>query len=145
MKRLSSSSVTVLLPAPPVPVIADHRDAGAGGRPLARAAASRSAVVEHAVLERREHRARSSRSSAPGRDRGRGRSATRRACDGRALDEVVDHPGQPERHAVVGVVDPLDAVRLQLLDLLRRDRAAAAAEHADVPGAALARACRPRT
>jgi hypothetical protein len=31
------------------------------------------------------------------------------------------------------VVDALDAVGLQLVDLLRRDRAAAAAEHADVP------------
>ncbi len=41
-------------------------------------------------------------------------------------------------HAVVRVVDALDAVVLQFLDLVQRDGAAAAAEHADVLGAALA-------
>ena len=55
-----------------------------------------------------------------------------------ALHEVVDHPGQAERHPVVGVVDPLDAVLLKFGDLLRGDRPATAAEDADVLGAALA-------
>ena len=53
-----------------------------------------------------------------------------------ALDHVLDHLHQAHLHAVVGVVDALDAVVLQLADFLRRDRAAAAAEHADMAGAA---------
>ena len=59
------------------------------------------------------------------------------AGPGGARDEIVDHALEPEREPVVRVVDALDAVRLELLDLGRRDRAAAAAEHADVTGAAL--------
>ena len=55
-----------------------------------------------------------------------------------ARDEVVDHPRQPELEPVVRVVDPLDAERLELGDLRGRDRAPAAAEDADVAGAALA-------
>ena len=55
-----------------------------------------------------------------------------------AFHHVLDHLDQAELHAVVRVVDALDAVGLQLADLLRRDRAAAAAEHAHVAGAALA-------
>ena len=47
-------------------------------------------------------------------------------------------PARPQRHAVVRVVDPLDAVGLELGDLLRRDRPAAAAEDADVCGTDLA-------
>ena len=56
----------------------------------------------------------------------------------RAAHDVLDHRHQAHLHAVVGVVDALDAVVLQLADLLGRDRAAAAAEHPDVAGAALA-------
>jgi hypothetical protein len=41
-------------------------------------------------------------------------------------DQVLDHAGEAELHAVARVVDALDAVGLQLGDLLRRDRAAAA-------------------
>ena len=48
------------------------------------------------------------------------------------LDDVVDHRRQAHLQAVVGVVDPLDAVAFELRDLLRRDRAAAAAEHENV-------------
>src|SRR5690606_13417190 len=55
-----------------------------------------------------------------------------------AGDHVLDHLHQAQLHAVVGVVDALDAVGLELADLLRRDGAAAAAHHADVAGAALA-------
>src|SRR5690606_2438760 len=51
---------------------------------------------------------------------------------------VLDHRHQPHVHAVIGVVDALDAVGLELPDLLRGDGAAATGEHLDVPGAALA-------
>ena len=50
----------------------------------------------------------------------------------RPLDDVVDHRRQAHLQAVVGVVDPLDAVCLEFRDLLRRDRAAAAAEDENV-------------
>src|SRR6202000_1608773 len=53
----------------------------------------------------------------------------------RARAQVLAYPRPTERHPVVGVVDALDAVTLQLVDLLRRDRPAAAPEHADVLGA----------
>src|SRR5690606_3659383 len=56
----------------------------------------------------------------------------------RPANQVLDHRHQTHLHAVVGVVDALHAVVLQLADLLRRDGAAAAAEHADVARAALA-------
>ena len=55
----------------------------------------------------------------------------------RALDHIFDHRDEAEVHAVVGVIDALDAVGLQFADFLRCDRAAAAAEHADVACAAL--------
>jgi hypothetical protein len=50
----------------------------------------------------------------------------------RARHDVLDHRDEAHVHAVVRMVDALDAVGLQLADLFRRDRAAAAAEHADV-------------
>jgi hypothetical protein len=65
-----------------------------------------------------------------------GFSTGRRAADARA-DHVLDHRDQAHVHAVVRVVDALHAVGLQLADLLRRDGAAAAAEHLDVTGVAL--------
>ena len=55
-----------------------------------------------------------------------------------AFDHVLDHLHQAHVHAVVGVVDALHAVGLQLADFLGGDGAAAAAEYADVAGAALA-------
>ena len=54
-----------------------------------------------------------------------------------SLHEVGDHRIQPEFHAVVRVVDSLDAVFHQRLDLLGRDRAAPAAENLDVLSAPL--------
>ena len=48
------------------------------------------------------------------------------------LDDVVDHRRQAQLQTVVGVVDPLDSVGLEFRDLLRRDRAAAAAEDENV-------------
>ena len=55
----------------------------------------------------------------------------------RPLDDVVDHRRQAHPQPVVRVVHAFDAVRLQLADLLGRDRASAAAEHQHVPGALL--------
>ncbi len=68
----------------------------------------------------------------------RSRGRRRAAASSARRDDVLDHRHQAHVHAVVGVVDALDAVGLQLADFLGRDRAAAAAEHADVAGAALA-------
>src|SRR5690606_27575691 len=51
---------------------------------------------------------------------------------------ILDHRHQPHVHAVVGVVDALDAVGLELADLLGGDGAAAAGEDLDVAGVALA-------
>ena len=50
-------------------------------------------------------------------------------------DHVVDHAAQAQGTAVLGGVDPGDAMRVQLAHLLGNDHAAAAPEHAD-PGAA---------
>ena len=55
-----------------------------------------------------------------------------------ALDQVVDHLVEAELHAVVRVIDARDAVVHQLADFLRRDRAAAAAEHLDMAGVVVA-------
>ena len=49
-----------------------------------------------------------------------------------AADDVLDHAVEAELAAVLGRVDALDAVGLELLDLVRRDRAAAADHDADV-------------
>jgi hypothetical protein len=49
-----------------------------------------------------------------------------------ALDHVADHPVEPELAPVLGRVDALDAVGVQFLDLVRRDRAATADDDADV-------------
>src|SRR5690606_5185247 len=55
-----------------------------------------------------------------------------------ALDEVADHAGQAELHAVMRVIDALDAVGMQGGDFLRRDGAATTAEYTDVTGSGLA-------
>src|SRR3546814_20814734 len=55
-----------------------------------------------------------------------------------AAHHVLDHFHQAQLHAVVGVVDALDAVGFQLPALFGRDGAAAAADHADAPGTVLA-------
>jgi len=52
--------------------------------------------------------------------------------------QQVDHGGEPELLAVVGREDPAHAVGLEVLDLGGEDRAAPAAEHLDLSGAALA-------
>ena len=107
---------------------ADHRDAGAGDRPLL-AQPVEVALGEDAVLERREHPGDVEVGVAAARGRGR-----LHLLGAGALDQVVDHPDEAEVHAVVGVVDALDPGALEVGDLVRRDRAAAAAEDADVGG-----------
>ena len=90
-------------------------------------------LIEKAFLDRRDglgHR----------RHRGTilGDLGTGRAARGNgASNEILDHRLEAEFHAVVGVVDALDAVFHQRGDLLGRDRAAAAAKDADVAGAHL--------
>ena len=51
----------------------------------------------------------------------------------------MNHLQKAHRHAVVWVIDPLDAVLHKLLDFLRRDRAAAAAKNANMRGAQLSK------
>src|SRR5690606_9513502 len=112
---------------------ADHRGLAAGELPLL-AQPGHLAVVERSLLDRREHLA----------DLGLvGQLHLVRRLDRLpgllgAPDHVLDHRHQPHVHAVIGVVDALDAVGLELPDLLRGDGAAATGEHLDVPGAALA-------
>ena len=55
-----------------------------------------------------------------------------------ALDQVGDHPFQPELLAVAREIHALHAVRLQLGSLLCGDRAATTTEDANVPGTLLA-------
>ena len=54
-----------------------------------------------------------------------------------ALHDVLDHLGQPQVHAVVRVIDAFDAIVFQSGNFLQGNRAAAAAEHLDMVGAAL--------
>ena len=60
-----------------------------------------------------------------------------RCCVAGARHHICDHLDQAKLHAIVRVIEALDAVGLQLADFFRRDGAAAAAEYANVPGAAL--------
>ncbi len=55
----------------------------------------------------------------------------------RAAHDILDHRDKTKVHAVVRVIDALDAVGLEFLDLFRRDRPATAREHANMRGAAL--------
>ena len=132
-KRETSSSVTVLLPAPPVPVMPTTGTAAPAAvhsraEPVARR------LGHDLVLERRERPG----DRQIGRWRRLGRER-RELLDARgALDQVGDHPLEAELLAVAREVDALDPVRLELGRLARGDRAAAAAEDADVPGALLA-------
>jgi hypothetical protein len=95
-------------------------------------------LAEHAVFQRGQHAA--DRDLVVHRRRARHLAALRAGVAGRtsACHHVLDHLHQAHAHAVVRVVDALHAVVLQLADLLGRDGAATAAEHADVAGAALA-------
>ena len=107
----------------------------AGARARLRRAARSS--IDRQASRRSRSRRRATTFAGPLRSRAGARCA-------RAHD-VFDHRDETQVHAVVRVVDALDAVGLQLGDFFRRDRAAAAAEHADVRRAALASACRPCT
>ena len=132
---------------------ADHRGLAAGQLPLL-AQVGQFRFVERGLLDRREHAAdldlvveaeMGVRVDFPTaltgtRQSGNGKSTLTPISVARgfgAAHHVLDHRHQPHVHAVVGVVDALDAVGLQLADFLRRDGAAAAGEHADVRGVAL--------
>ncbi len=132
-KRETSSSVTVLLPAPPVPVMPTTGTAAPCCRPL-RAQLVARRLGHDLVLERGERAG--DRQIGAGRRLGRERRELLHA--GGALDQVGDHPLEAELLAVAREVDPLHPVRLELGRLARGDRAAAAAEDTDVPGALLA-------
>ena len=112
----------------------DHRNAFARAAPRRPREASRSPAGDHPVLERRQHPRHGEVVAGLGQV---GHEGLLLRCLG-ALDEVVDHPGEAEPEAVIRRVDALDAVRLELGSLGRSDRAAAAAEDADVAGAGLA-------
>ncbi len=121
------------LPAPPVPVMPTT-----GARELPRAAAlrsvSRSAGGASPDSSIEIVRAICCWSRAPS-----GPNAKRRPLRApHARDHVLDHAVEPEATTVLRRVDLLDAVGLEFLELVRRDRAAAADDHADVAGAALA-------
>ncbi len=75
---------------------------------IARASATGSSADDLAALEERARR----RAHAP--------------------EHVLDHAVEPELQAVVRRVDLFDPVGLEFLELVRRDRAAAAHDHADV-------------
>ena len=62
----------------------------------------------------------------------------RTRCLPHAREHVVDHAVEAEPAAVLGCVDTLDAVGLEFLDLVRRDRAAAAHDDADMRRAEVA-------
>ena len=131
------------LPAPPVPVMPTHRRLAAGQLPMLAQARELGFVVAcrlrspTALCRWRFRR----RVDPPSRGVGfvsTGGSDPPYGVAGlgaRATTSSIIST-RPMLHAVVGVVDALDAVGLQLGDFLGRDRAAAAAEHADVRGAA---------
>lgn len=56
----------------------------------------------------------------------------------RTSHQILNHRHQPHLHAVVGVIDTLDAVGMEFGNFLGRDGAAAAAKDTDVAGTALA-------
>ncbi len=58
---------------------------------------------------------------------------------------ILDHPDEPHLPPVFRRVDLLDAVGLERFDLVRRDGAAAADDHADVIRPLARGACRPCT
>ena len=136
-KRRTSSSVSELLPAPPVPVmpsvgtVAFAAAASSSARSVGGAASASSAVMSRASARVRANRSPSVNAVS---DSG---SVVREVGVGRG-DDLVDHALQAELLPVLGREDAGDAVVVQLLDLGRNDHAAAAAEHLDVAGAALA-------
>src|SRR5690606_7443560 len=118
---------------------ADHRGVLVGGGPLL-AQHGQLGLGVHAVFQRAEHAANGDLvvDGGPGAGGRAGFIGALVAGLGNALHHILDHLHQAQLHAVVGVVDALDAVVLELADLLRGDGAAAATDHSDVAGAALA-------
>jgi len=113
---------------------AHHRDLARAQGPFL--AQTREVVLaEDALLDRRDHL----RYGDLVVDAHRHRVGRGLACLRGAFDQILDHPDQTHLHAVARMVDPLDAVGLQVVDLIGRDGAAAAAEDADVFGPVLAK------
>ncbi len=136
-KRRTSSSVSELLPAPPVPVMPS------AGTAAFAAPASNSVRIfagttpaSRPVISRASARVRANRSSACSAA-SESRQVVREVDIGRR-DDLVDHPLQSELLPVLGREDPRHAVVVQFLDFGRDDHAAAAAEYLDMAGAPLA-------
>ena len=134
-KRESSSSMTVALAGAAGAGDADHRDAGARAAHCLRAAARARASAMTLVLERREHpRDAEVAVGAPPVGRGRGQLLGARARSTRS--SII--PTRPSAQPSSGRKIRSTPRASQVGDLVRRDRAAAAAEDADVAGAELA-------
>ena len=107
-KRRTSSSTRLDLPAPPVPVMPSDRRLREARRA---ASASRSVVAALGIVlgerdERGDRRGLALAAASRARHRGRGGALREVAL----REEVVDHPLEPHRAAVVGRVDAGDAV-----------------------------------
>ena len=134
-KRLSSSSVRLDLPAPPVPVMPidgglalDTRE-----RPADRSRASAAAAGAPSSTEMR-----SGNVAVIARVQG-SKFVRRRLHAARTrANHIFDHADEAHAPPILGRIDLLYAVTLERLDLLWGDRAAAADEHAHVRVAALA-------
>ena len=131
-KRRTSSSVSELLPAPPVPVMPSTGvvAARAAARAARRAVVGGTAPLRARVIDARE-RARARAAVAVGERAIGSRQSLREVEVARARISLI-MPCRPEPLAVLRREDPRDAVVVQLLDLGGHDHAAAAAEHLDV-------------
>jgi len=49
------------------------------------------------------------------------------------LHNIFDHLDQAQSHAIIGVVDAVNAIRFQFSDFIQRNGAAATAEYLDMP------------
>ena len=118
---------------------ADHRGGLFGSGPLLAQHGQLGFGVQ-AVFQRAEHAADGDLvfHGRFGAGRGAGFIGAGGAGVGDALYDILDHFHQAQLHAVVGVVDALDAVGFQLADFFRGDGAATAGDHADMAGVALA-------
>jgi hypothetical protein len=131
-KRIRTSSVRLDLPAPPVPVM-PMTGAGRATRPTALRRVSRRAGRFRVPLERGDRTRDLQVIARPHR-------SERVRCAGHAanaLQHVVHHPVEAERPSVLGRIDALHAVGVQLFDLVRRDGAAATDDDADMTRAGL--------
>ena len=136
--RRTSSSVSELLPAPPVPVMPSvgTRNAPRGGVQRRRAACGGTLPLSSPVMSLASARVRACRSPVVNASSDAGSDCARSTSQAATISLIM--PCKPEPLAVLGREDARDAVALQLVDLGGDDDAAAAAEDLDVPGAPLA-------